>query len=224
MPSDAGQAGATPASDTGATPGQSGQASQAGATPDPSTATPPATPAPAAAATGSPDDTLGEGGKRALADERKRAATAEKERDELRKRLEALEEAGKSENEKALAAARKEGAAEAQTKADARIRRAEVRAALTAAGISATELDLAAMAADFAELKVAETGDVTGLADAVTAFKAAHPGLFAKPAAPGTADGGARGGSALTLEQIKRMSADEINSRWDEVQAVMAKG
>lgn len=187
----------------------------AGATPAQTPPAPP--PAPASPAPATPpatgDDALGDAGKRALDQERSARKAAEAAAKTAQEELEKLRTASQSDAEKALAAAKKEGATEAQAKADARIRRAEVRGALQAAGISPTELDLAAMATEFAELTVTDAGDVDGLATAVETFRKGHPGLFGKPAPTGSADGGARGdGKAVTRDQLKKMTPVEINA------------
>lgn len=71
-----------------------------------------------------------------------------------------------------------------------RIRGSEVRAALTAAGISPAVLDLAIKADEFAKLKVTEDGDVEGLDGAVKAFKGARADLFTKAPTPKPGDAG----------------------------------
>jgi hypothetical protein len=162
-------AGAMPAAG-GATPPQTDPAAAG----DPAATTPPTPPA-----TG--DEGLGDAGQRAIRAERDRAKAAERERDELKQRLEALEGASKSDHEKAIDAAKKTAAAEAKTGYDARIRRSEVKAALAAQGINPAELDLAAMAGEFNRLKVTDDGDVEGLPETVKAFKASHPSLFTDP-------------------------------------------
>lgn len=148
----------------------------------------PATPAaPAAGAATEPamgyPDGLGDAGKKALDAERRRAEAAEKAHGELAKKLEALENASKSDHDKAIDQAKKDGATEVLAKAQAQVRRSEVRAALLTAGIGANVLDLAAKADAFAELKVTEDGDVQGLEQAVADFKKAMPDLF-KPTQP----------------------------------------
>lgn len=146
-----------------------------GATPSQTAVLPDAAPTPPA--TGD-SEALGEAGTRALAAERKRANEAEKAQRTLQTRLTELENASKSETDKAIDVARKEGAAEATAKANERIRRAEVRSALTAAGVNPALLDLAARADEFGALKVGDDGEVEGLAAAVEAFKKTMPDLF----------------------------------------------
>ena len=186
-----------------------------GATPSQTPAQPAATTAPAASAapaTGDVDD-LGEGGKRAIRAERERAAAAERERDEFRRQLEELQNSTRTEAEKAIAQAKKDGAAEVLTKVHAQVRRSEVRAALSAAGLSSSMLDLAAKADEFANLKVTDEGDVQGLDQAIADFKKAMPDLFkAQPTAPKAPDlgGGPRGtpaGSGNDLNAYIRRAA-----------------
>ena len=138
-------------------------------------------------ATGS-DEPLGDAGKGALQAERKAARDAIKRAEAAERELEALRTASQSEQEKAIAAARKEGATEAASKADARVRRSEVRRVLSAAGC--VDVDIAAMASDFADLAVTEDGDVADLDKAVSSFKAAHPSLFGTRRPTGSADAG----------------------------------
>lgn len=217
--------GATPG--TGATPVQAGQPTTI--TPATPVATPAAgTTAPAAAAQSATDDAaLGEAGKRILAEARRlakdaetRAAAAEAERDALRT-------ATQSEAEKATAAAVKEAEKAITATFEARIRRSEVRSALTAAGITATELDLAAQAPEFGRLKVTEDG-VDGLTEAVTTFKALHTTLFVKAAAPvGDVGGGVRGQSgARSIDQQiaeARAAGDQMRVISLELQRQAAK-
>jgi hypothetical protein len=217
---------------TGAMPGAGAmpaQATSAAGTPPPMGATPPAgTTAPAAAtppATGD-DAALGETGKRILADARRAAKEAEDRARAAEAERDALRTATQSEAEKATAAAVKEAEKAITATYEARIRRSELKSALTAAGIAPTELDLALMAPDFARLKVTEDG-VDGLSDAVTLFAKGHPMLFAKQATPPVGDtgGGVRGRTTggLTLDQIKAMSTEEIASRIDEVREAMSR-
>lgn len=163
-------AGATPVV-TGATPAQT-----------PATPAAPTTGTPAEPATGYPDD-LGDAGKKALDAERKRAEVAEKALKAASDELEKVRTANQSDHERAIDQAKKDGATEVLAKAQAQVRRSEVRAALLAAGIGANVLDLAAKADAFTELKVTDDGDVAGLDQAVADFKKSMPDLF-KPAAP----------------------------------------
>lgn len=212
MPTNDQSAGATPAAG-GAMPPQSPPA-------PPAPAAPPVAPDPPA--TGDPD-ALREPGKRALD-----AMKAERDADRaarkvLEQEIADLKTAGQSESEKAIAAAKKEGANEVRTKVHDQIRRSEVKAALTAAGVNGALLDLAIRASVFEGLKVDDDGDVTGLADAIEAFRKSHPEIFTKPPVPGSADGGTRGPTGgLTFEQVKKMTPEEVNARWDEVSKVLA--
>lgn len=180
-------AGATPVVE-GATPSQ---------TADPTNA------APTPPATGDPE-ALGEAGTRALAAERKRANEAEKSAKALQSRLDELENASKSETDKAIAQARKEGATEALAKANERVRRSEVRAALTAAGVNPAVLDLASRADEFAALKVDDDGEVEGLTEAVEAFRKTMPDLF-KVAPRPDFGGGPRGTTPTSAPSMNEL-------------------
>lgn len=155
----------------------------AGATP---AQTPPVEPVPAPA-TGA-DEGLGEGGKNALQQEREARKTAERELKKLTEKVAALELAGKSEQEQAVAKAKAEGATEALTKAQSMVRRASVREALVAAGCS--DPAIVARADEFGALPVDEDGNVEGLSKAVSDFKGAHPTLFTAKRPTGSADAG----------------------------------
>lgn len=129
-----------------------------GAPPD----TPPPPPPPPPAA--SDDAPLGDKGEKALEAWKTRAKAAEakaKEADTLRAELEEFRAAQMTEQEKAVAAARKEGETAATAKANARLIRAEVTAA--AAGLAADPSDVVAILAEqgaLADLKVDGDGNV----------------------------------------------------------------
>lgn len=189
MPDNA-TAGATPVV-AGAPPAQSTPAQPATGTQD----------GPAAATADYPDG-LGDAGKRAI-DAMKaakraaedRAAAAERERDALRA-------ATQTDTERAIAQAKREGAAEVATRLHAAIRRSEVRAALSAAGVAPGMLDLATRADEFTDLKVTDDGTVDGLAAAIEAFRKGTPDLFRPPTRPTTFDGGPQGGPARVANDM----------------------
>lgn len=195
MPADTQSAGATPVVE-GATPSQTQPAPPAAAPQEPQSQP----------ATGS-DDGLGEAGKKALADERAAKKAAEKERDALKARVEELENSSKSDADKALAAAKKEGEQAATDKWSGFIRAARVESALSAAG--AIDAAVAAQAREFGALKVnPDNGEVEGLAEAVEAFKSAHPTLFGAAAQPKpTQDFG--GGSRSTNQTNRPASIED---------------
>jgi hypothetical protein len=99
-----------------------------------------------------------------------------------------------SDSERAIAEAKKAGGAEVAAKLTTRIRLIEVRLALTAAGAQPSLVALAARADEFTGLQVSEDGEVSGLEEAVAAFKTAHKDIFTAPPkpTPGSADGGPR--------------------------------
>lgn len=163
--------------------------------PPPAPAPTPPTPTPPPPATGDPD-ALGDPGKRALEAERtarrdaeERAKAAERERDELKL-------ATASDSEKAIAAAKKEGASEVIARVHATARRAAVREALVTAGAMPTLIADLAKADEFASLKVNDDDEVDAkeLADALAKHKARVPDAYKAAAAAGSADGGSRSG------------------------------
>lgn len=123
----------------------------------------------------------------------------------LRRRLKELEdvaqkatEARLSDEEKLIAKARREGAAEVMASVNERIRRAAVRSELTAAGANLELLDLAMNDELFAGLEVDEAGEVQGIASAIAAIKKARPSLFmVVMRGAGSVDAGARGTTAV---------------------------
>ena len=202
----------------------------AGATPVEAGATPPqSTPAdqPAAEpATG--DEGLGGAGKRALEAERAQRRDAERQLKAARDELEALRTSQLSDHEKAIAKARKDATDEANARAAAMVRRAEVRRALQGAGVTPDALDLAASAAEFGGLEVDEEGRVADLEKTTEAFRKAHPSLFAaaRPAA-GDFDGGSGGSPTApswTRDQIGAMSQAEFERNEAEIMRAMREG
>ena len=100
-------------------------------------------------------------------------AAAEKELADLRA-------ASATDQEKALAAARREAAAEERAKFETKLRRAEVRSALRAAGLGSDALLELAMKSDlFATLALDEEGRVADLEKAISALRRDAPELFA---------------------------------------------
>lgn len=180
----AGSAGATPAAE-GATPPQSEPVTPPAAAPAPAAVEPAA----------KVDDSaeLGEAGKRAIKAERDRAKAAESERDALKTRVDELENATRSDQEKAVADARKDAETVERTKWTDTIRNLRVEGALRDAGC--TDPAIASKGSEFGRLKVADSGDVEGLTEAIEAFKAAHPTLFPSGRPQGDFGGGARSGS-----------------------------
>jgi hypothetical protein len=204
-------AGATPAAG-GATPPQSAPAQPA--TGSSTSAGPAASSQPATGA----DDALGEKGLKALEAERTARREAEDARKAAEKALEDLKFAQSSDAEKALAQAKKDGATAERTKLEAAIRRSEVRAALTGAGINGSLLDLAVKADDFAALTISDDGSLDGLEAALETFKKGHADLFTKAPANGSADGGSRGSRpTFTREQLAAMTPAEYAKNRDQI-------
>ena len=136
---------------------------------------------------------LGDAGKQALQTERAARSAAEREARTAKAELARLQERTKSDEEKALDAARKEGREEANKTANARILRAEVTA--VAGGKLADPSD-APRYLDLSEFEVADDGSVDrkGIDAAIAQLLKEKPYLAAKPARPtGDAGGGPQG-------------------------------
>jgi hypothetical protein len=205
-------AGATPAAG-GATPPQTPPAANAPVVPTPQVQSA-AIPAPDPSA---PDDTLGLGdaGKRALdamKAERNAALAASKAAE---RELEQLRTASLSENEKAIATARKAGADEVTERLHARVRRAEVKLALGRAGAMPSLIEDLANAAEFAALVVDDTDQVTGLDDALKAHRSRVPDAYRTPTTPGpgSVDGGPRAPGAPRATDLASAVAARLGTR-----------
>jgi hypothetical protein len=186
----------------------------AGATPVVGGATPPQTPAQPAAttpqapgsATDYPDG-MGDPGKRALDAMKAERDAARREAADARRKADELENAGKSEHERAVAEAKKAGELEASSKYGSLVRRSEVKAALLSAGVDPTLIEIASRADQFASLKVSDSGEVDGLDAAVDAFRKATPSLFARqqPRSTGDAGLGPRGSSSASSPDMNTL-------------------
>lgn len=180
---------------------------------DPPPADPPADPPPADPPADPPPDPeadLGEAGKRALAAEREARKAAERKAKATEAELAKIKEANKSEQEKAIDAARAEGRTESNT----RILKAELKAAaggrLLNPGDAAKFIDLA----DLGEVDEAGNVDEAKIKSAIDTLLEQKPYLAAtaqKPN-PGNPDGGGRGGNGaqLTREDLKSMTPEQI--------------
>jgi hypothetical protein len=136
-------------------------------------------------------------------------------------KLSAYETERMSEAEKLQAAAK--SAQEQAAAAQAELRRAKADAAL--ARVAAKEGVDPELLAKLVTVEFDDMGAPVGLEAAAAAVLNQYPQL--KPqmvaATPGATNPG-RKPRALTVEDIKRMTPAEINSRWDEVQQVLQGG
>lgn len=194
MPPQEAPAGATPVAD-GATPSQSQPTSTAAQTPATPAAPNESTPPAAGSKQATPSDAtpeelsaLGDPGKRALDRMKQERDTATGERDALARRVQELETATKSDQDKALDAAREEARTDERGRWVGTIRQLRVEGALRDAGC--IDPSVTAAAREFGQLKVADDGTVEGLEEAVEDFKTKHGALFAAPATPARGDFG----------------------------------
>lgn len=205
-------AGAGGGAGTGGTPGNDGTSGQpaggsGGTGADDGGGTPPAGEKPK---DDQPEDTTGL--KNALAAARRERDEAVARAREAETKATDLESGSQTEHERALSQAKREGKAEAEGKWAVHVRNARVQGALQAAGIANEKmLGLALNAPELAGLKVdPETGEISGLTEAVEQVKANYPEAFKQAAPPppppgGQWDGAAGGGSGkkepATLEE-----------------------
>lgn len=187
----------------GATPGQAGQ--QQPTTPPPASAMPAAgtNADPVADPSATDEGALGDAGKKVLAEARRTAKDAEARAKKAEKDLAAIRAESLTDQEKALDVARTEATSESDAKWSGIVRRTTVERALTAAGISQSELGLAAAAPEFGSLELDEQGAIEGLDKAVDSFKKGHPSLFAT-AVPRPAGGQGPRPSAGIDDQIRQ--------------------
>lgn len=154
------------------------------------------------------NEELGEAGKKALAEERAARKKAERDAKAATTELTKFREANQSEQEKALAAARKEGEQAAMAKANRRLLEAEVRAG--AAGKLADPSDALGLLGDVEQFLDSD-GDVDrkALAKAIDDLVKEKPYLAGTPQAGGSFDGGARTSppAGQDMNQLLRQAA-----------------
>jgi hypothetical protein len=162
-------------------------------------------------AKGDDDPELGDAGKEAIRRERENAKREKDRADDLQKQLDDAAAANQTDQEKAIADARKEATKATATEYEGKIRASEVRSALRAAGITNEKtLALAVNAPEFASLKVEDDGSVTDIDKTVESFKKDYPEMFAK-AAP--AAGVTRGAQAGNESDRPKTLSDAIAAR-----------
>lgn len=135
------------------------------------------------------DPKLGPEGEKALEAFKDRARTAERDLKKIQKELEDLRNANATEQEKAIAAARAEGKAEALKVANERLVRAEVMAA---AADKLAKPALAARLLDLDKFEIDEHGDVDtkAIASAIDALVKENPELAKAGQRPAPLPGG----------------------------------
>ncbi len=134
-------------------------------------------------------DTLGDAGKRALAEERSARAAAEKKAKAAEKELADLRKTTMTDQEKAVADAKAEGRGEAFKEANSRVLRSEIRAA--AAGKLADPSDAPALLGELDRF-LADDGEIDSKAitSAIDALVKAKPYLAPAGSKPGRLPGG----------------------------------
>lgn len=100
-----------------------------------------------------------------------------------------------------------------------------IRLAMIQAGCNEKAIDLLITSLDPAALQL-ENGVLTNQEAVIAELRAKHAAFFAPPVrvAVPTIQPPIPAGSAMTREDLSRMSADEINRNWHAVKGVLAKG
>lgn len=139
--------------------------------------------------------------------------------DELKK----LQDAQLSDQEKAVKRAT-EAEARAQA-AEAKVKERTVRAdvKLAAAKLNVVDPDAAYKLLDLDQITFNEAGDPTNIDKLIGQLVKDKPYLVGANGSHSSANPQTGHGGSLTVEDIRKMSSDEINRRWDEIQKVLAK-
>lgn len=150
---------------------------------------------------------------------RTEAAKYRKEAQDAKAKITAFEQEKMSEAERLQATAKAAQEAAAAARQELQQARAQVAIAQAAAthGISPAKL------AKLVQVDFDDAGQPVGVEAAVAAVLAEWPELKPVAATPG-ATNPTRQPRKLTIEDVKRMTPAEINSRWDEVQVTLAGG
>ncbi len=155
-----------------------------------------------------------------VAKERAATKAAEKAARDAQKKLDDIEAAALTENEK-LKKEAEDGKALA-TSATEKLRRANLLSALADEGLTGAKAKAAVRLLDGVEFT--DTDEPKNLKDAMKAASAEYGEDVFKAAAGGhgSADAGKGSGGGLTIDQIKQMTPQQVNQRKGEVDAVLA--
>lgn len=146
---------------------------------------------------------------------RQEAAKYRKEAQEAQAKVQNFEAAQMTESQRAKAEADAAKAAALAAQTELRKARGDVAIAREAVKHGVDP----ALLAKLVDLEFDDSGAPVNVDSAVVAVLNSYPQLKPAAPAPGATNPGRK--SALTMDAIKRMSAEEINARWDEVSAVM---
>lgn len=150
---------------------------------------------------------------------RQEAAQWRKEAQEAKAKVSSFEQQQMSEAERLQAQAKEAQEAAQRARTELQHARAEVAVARAAATLGVDPRKLAKLVT----VEFDADGQPVNVDQAAAAVLNEWPELKAPAAVPGATNPG-RGPRKLTLEDIKKMSPEEINSRWAEVQATLAGG
>ena len=134
-------------------------------------------------------------------------------------RLAEIDNASKTEAEKAAAAA--DAATKRADAAEAKIRELTARTAIMteAQRLGIVDPDAAYRLIDSGAIKTDASGAVTNAAELLGDLAKARPYLLGGSGSPGNAGSGR---TKLTAADVRKMSQAEINARWEEVQAALS--
>lgn len=144
------------------------------------------------------------------------SAGRRKDNQQLTQELEKYRQAEMSEAEKAQAQI--DAANEAKEQARIEVRKA--RAEVAIAGQAVTHGVNVELLGKLVEVQFDDDDQPTGIEEAVNKVLEDYPQLIPKSASGNPANPGRKG--SLTMEQVKKMSVEEITARQDEVDAVLA--
>lgn len=150
---------------------------------------------------------------------RQEAAQWRKEAQDAKAKVQTFEQQQMSEAERLQAQAKEAQEAAQRARTELQQARAEVAVARAAASLGVDPRKLAKLVT----VEFDADGQPVNVDQAAAAVLNEWPELKTPAAVPGATNPG-RSPRKLTLEDIKKMSPEEINSRWPEVQATLAGG
>lgn len=148
---------------------------------------------------------------------RKEAAQYRTQNKELAAKVAGFEAERQTEAERL--AAQTKVAQEAAAAAQAELRKARVDAALArAAAKVGVDVNLVSRLVD---VELDADGQPLGVEAALSKVLDAYPQLKPQVVSPGATNPSRGSGSKLTMEDVKKMTPEQINARWDEVKVAM---
>lgn len=148
---------------------------------------------------------------------RKESARYRTEAKDLAAKVAGFEAERQTEGERLAAQAK--AAQEAAAKAQAQLREARADAAI--ARVAAKEQVSPELLSKLVTVDFDDDGNPVNVEAAVAKAISDYPQIKPLPVTPGATNPGRANGTKLTIKDIERMTPDEINARWSDVQAAM---